>query len=59
MAVSNLTYKIIKNAVKIRLDRQEGTLENLVAIYTKLSPEQAAQLIEELKNYQPQVKEDN
>lgn len=51
--VSELALKIIKKAIKIRLDAGEDTLENLVAIYTKLSPEQAAAILEEFKDYKP------
>lgn len=52
--VSNLAFRIIKNAIKIRLDRQEDTLENLVNIYTKLSAEQKKELLEYFKDYQAQ-----
>lgn len=55
--VSELALKIIKKAIKIRLDAGEDTLENLVAIYTKLSPEQAAAILEEFKDYKPISKE--
>ena len=48
--VSELALKIIKKAIRIRLDAGEDTLENLVAIYTKLSPEQAAAILEEFKS---------
>lgn len=50
--VSNLAFRIIKNAIKIRLDRQEDTLENLVNIYTKLSEKQKKELLEYFKDYQ-------
>ncbi len=56
--VSELALKIIKKAIKIRLDAGEDTLENLVAIYTKLSPEQAAAILEEFKDYKPISKEE-
>lgn len=56
--VSELALKIIKKAIKIRLDNGEDTLENLVAIYTKLSPEQAAAIIEEFKDYTPKTEEE-
>lgn len=56
--VSNLAYRIIKNAVKIRLDRGEDTLENLVKIYNKLSDEQTQKLISELKDYVPKKEEE-
>lgn len=50
--VSSLAFRIIKNAIKIRLDRQEDTLENLVNIYTKLSEKQKKELLEYFKDYQ-------
>lgn len=56
--VSELALKIIKKAIKIRLDAGEDTLENLVAIYTKLSPEQAAAILKEFKDYKPTSKEE-
>ena len=56
--VSELALKIIKKAIKIRLDAGEDTLENLVAIYTKLSLEQAAAILEEFKDYKPISKEE-
>ena len=56
--VSELALKIIKKAIKIRLDAGEDTLENLVAIYTKLSPEQAAAILEEFKDYKSISKEE-
>nr|DAH23602.1 MAG TPA: hypothetical protein [Caudoviricetes sp.] len=52
--VSNLAFRIIKSAIKIRLDRQEDTLENLVNIYTKLSEKQKKELLEYFKDYQAQ-----
>ncbi len=54
MAVSPLAFKIIKNAIKIRLDREEDTLENLVAIYDKLSESQKNELLEFYKDYKPE-----
>ena len=56
--VSELALKIIKKAIKIRLDAGEDTLENRVAIYTKLSPEQAAAILEEFRDYKPISKEE-
>lgn len=43
--VSSLAFKIIKNAVKIRVDRGEDTPENIVAIYNKLSDAQAQEIL--------------
>ena len=57
--VSELALKIIKKAIKIRLDAGEDTLENLVAIYAKLSPEQAAAILEEFKDYKPISQEES
>lgn len=48
--VSALAFKIIKKAVKIRLDRGE-TLDEIVASYTKLSQSQADEVLEEFKDY--------
>lgn len=56
--VSKLAFKIIKNAIKIRLDRKEDTLENLVAIYNKLSDEQAQELLDFYKDYVPEGEEE-
>lgn len=53
MAVSSLGFKIIKNAIKIRLDRNEDTLENLVKLYNKLSDKQKKELLEFYKDYKP------
>lgn len=53
MAVSSLGFKIIKNAIKIRLDRNEDTLENLVKVYDKLSDNQKKELLEFYKDYKP------
>lgn len=54
MAVSTLGLKIIKNAIKIRLDRGEDTLENLVNTYDKLSAAQKKELVEFYKDYIPE-----
>lgn len=54
MAVSSLGFKIIKNAIKIRLDRKEGTLENLIELYDKLSDKQKKELLEFYKDYEPE-----
>lgn len=54
MAVSTLGFKIIKNAIKIRLDRKEDTLENLVNTYDKLSAAQKKELLEFYKDYIPE-----
>lgn len=54
MAVSTLGLKIIKNAIKIRLDRGEDTLENLVNTYDKLSAAQKKELLEFYKDYIPE-----
>lgn len=54
MAVSSLGFKIIKNAIKIRLDRNEDTLENLVKLYDKLSDKQKKELLEFYKDYKPE-----
>lgn len=51
MSVSNLGFKIIKNAIKIRLDRKEDTLENILAVYDKLSDEQKDELRNIYKDY--------
>lgn len=48
--VSALAFKIIKKAVKIRLDRGE-TLDEIVESYTKLSQSQADEILEEFKDY--------
>ena len=45
--VSNLAYKIIKKAVIIRVREGEDAYE-VVASYTKLSPQQQEQMIAEL-----------
>lgn len=48
--VSALAFKIVKKAVKIRLDRGE-TLDDILASYPKLSQAQADEILEEFKNY--------
>lgn len=48
--VSDMAYKIIKRAVTLRAQAGEDSVENLLAIYTKLSDEQAKQMLEELKD---------
>ena len=45
MAVSKMAFKIVKNAVQIRLERGEE-LEDILASYPKLSAEQVAELCE-------------
>jgi uncharacterized protein (DUF433 family) len=52
MAVSTLGFKIIKNAIKIRLDRGE-ILDDIITSYPKLSEEQVAEAKEEFANYTP------
>ena len=49
MAVSNAAYRIIKKAVILRIAEGED-IDEVIASYTKLSTEQAAQLKEELAN---------
>lgn len=44
--VSKMAFKIIKNAVGIRVSRGEDTLENIVKIYDKLSNEQAQEILD-------------
>lgn len=44
--VSNIAFKIIKNAVGIRLARNEDSLKNLVKIYDKLSDKQVQDIID-------------
>lgn len=53
MAVSKLAYNIIIKAIKIRLDRGEGTVDELVDSYTKLSDAQKEQAKTELASYVP------
>lgn len=48
--VSALALKIIKKAVKIRLDRGEE-LEEIVESYTKLSQVQADEILAEFADY--------
>lgn len=48
--VSDMAYKIIKRAITLRAQADEDSVENLLAIYTKLSDEQAKQMLEELKD---------
>ena len=48
--VSTLAFKIVKKAVKIRLDRGE-TLNDILNSYPKLSQAQADEILEEFKNY--------
>lgn len=45
MAVSTMAFKIVKSAVRTRLERGEE-LEDILASYPKLSAEQAAELRE-------------
>lgn len=52
MAVSALGFKIIKNAIKIRIDRGE-TLNDIVDSYPKLSDEQKKEALAEFENYTP------
>lgn len=48
--VSALAFKIVKKAVKIRLDRGE-TLDEILDSYPKLSQAQADEILESFKNY--------
>lgn len=48
--VSALAFKIVKKAVKIRLDRGE-MLDEILDSYPKLSQAQADEILEEFKNY--------
>ena len=48
--ISALAFKIVKKAVKIRLDRGE-TLDDILNSYPKLSQAQADEILEEFKNY--------
>lgn len=48
--VSALAFKIVKKAVKIRLDRGE-TLDEILDSYPKLSQAQADEILEKFKNY--------
>lgn len=51
--VSTLAYRVIDSAIKIRLDREEDTLENLLDKYPKLSDKQRETLYEKYKDYAP------
>lgn len=46
--VTNSVYKFIKRAALLRVQSGEGTVEEIVSIYTKLSEEQSSRMIEEL-----------
>lgn len=48
--VSALAFKVIKKAVRIRLDRGEE-LQNIVDSYTKLSQDQADEILLEFADY--------
>lgn len=48
--VSALAFKIVKKAVKIRLDRGE-TLDDILNSYPKLSQAQTDEILEEFKDY--------
>ena len=48
--ISALAFKIVKKAVKIRLDRGEN-LDDILNSYPKLSQAQADEILEEFKNY--------
>lgn len=50
MAVSKMAFKIVKSAVRIRLERGE-TLDDILNSYPKLSQAQANEILEEFKNY--------
>lgn len=50
MVISAMAFKIVKKAVKIRLDRGE-TLNDILNSYPKLSQAQANEILEEFKNY--------
>lgn len=52
MAVSAMAFKIVKSAVRIRLERGE-MLDEILASYPKLSQAQADEVLEEFKNYKP------
>lgn len=51
MVVSALGFKVIKNAIKIRLDRGES-LEEILATYPKLSTAQVEEAREMFADYQ-------
>lgn len=55
-AVSALGFKIIKNAIRIRLDRGES-LDDILASYPKLSDAQVKEAKKEFKNYTPKESE--
>lgn len=48
--VSDMAYKIIKRAIVLRAQAGEDSVENLLAVYTKLSDKQAKQMLKELKD---------
>lgn len=48
--VSALAFKVIKKAVKIRIDRGEE-LEDIIEGYTKLSQAQADEILKEFTEY--------
>lgn len=50
MAVSALGFKVIKSAIKIRIDRGEE-LAAIVESYPKLSEEQKQEALTEFANY--------
>lgn len=50
MAVSKMAFKIVKSAVRIRLERGEA-LDDILNSYPKLSQAQANEILEEFKNY--------
>ena len=50
MAVSQMAFKIVKSAVRIRLERGEA-LDYILNSYPKLSQAQANEILEEFKNY--------
>lgn len=52
MTVSVLGFKVIKNAIQIRLNRGES-LEEVLASYPKLSTEQTNIARKEFENYTP------
>ncbi len=47
--VSDMAYKIIKRAITLRAQAGEDTVENLLAIYNKLSDTQAQEIIDYYK----------
>lgn len=48
MAVSKMAFKIVKSAVRIRLDRGE-TLDDILNSYPKLSQAQANEILKNLR----------